>query len=282
MFLTPKEAQDFTTVQSMLRTILNDDKLKDFIRIPTYSSFVYLVGDTFVKFPDSELAKSHLLNEVSVCSYLNTHVSFETQKFITGQKTCPIGRTNKTLFFAASRQLQGVCADRTDFYQRPHTNFCNSFADILSELHALPKSEVNLLNIPWYIETINETIELMYGRHTPPSFREQLLNSVSNRLLINKNQSLCHLDLHPGNLMVHPDTGKITGVLDFGNAHIAPPIVELNELDTQYTSNITLAICDRYQHNQCTGQKYASHNSGLPGSFLQKTISECCLHLMRE
>lgn len=134
---------------------------------------------------------------------------------------------------------------------------------ILGRLHDWSTTEFAFDRTGGLERTPNHPTGLCVCDSTPPSVVDALaaVSQVLPRRSLVSQAVLCHGDFHPGNLLV-TSSGRITAVLDWGNAHVAPAEYAVARAEVRFIDRFrSLPSPERARLREVFRARYRDHVS---------------------
>jgi aminoglycoside phosphotransferase (APT) family kinase protein len=141
--------------------------------------------------------------------------------------------------FFAYRKLPGVPLSEADLSENALSSTGQQIGRFLRELHSFPKEQAAALGVLAYSaeswRAFYVDFHAQCDRRVNPllaaSERERVADFWSGFLDDDRNfrfaPSLVHADLGPSHILVDPETGEVSGVIDFGDARVGDPAIDI-------------------------------------------------------
>ncbi len=244
-------------------------RLQEICKLPKVPSLVKTAGnqgltyimnkETIVKIPVNAAQIKQLMAMASLFEILKHKTKVQTPALKVYQPAVA-DKKGEAMTIGCYPIIKGhVFAEMATFYDQDidfRKNTVWQLGAFVADMHTLTPSEVDSLKIGTardYLHVIlfdefkNET------RDVPVHRRKALLEGVYNRIFDGCNsKTLCHMDLHIGNMCFDDKWEKLTGVFDFGSAIVAPKELEYMIISTVYDEELQ-AFKAGYK-NQCQSE----------------------------
>ncbi len=193
-----------------------------------------LVADRFVfRFPKHAEAAERLQREIALLPKLapRLEVSIPRIEFV-GQQA------NTGFAFTGHRLIPGIPL-LYDLTGPARKRAIGDIAGLLTALRAIPVTEARSWGVadedprPGYAEDLELARAQVYPLVAPSvrDYIERLFDTyLADKSLLDYEPSLLHADLAPDHIRYSPEAGRITGVIDWGDASIGDPDYELSYL----------------------------------------------------
>lgn len=263
MFLKREEAVNLAAMAEIIRIVRHQKNMPEIKNVSGGRGYTYLVNKTeIVKFPRDEETCGNLYKEARISSYLQGKLSAEVP-LLTLHREKLRGQSAE-IEFATMPCLKGVplflSLEQASLTEDEKYKIGAQLGNIIAQMHALPLKEVGALGLPneknyiqELLEDVNPTIEKDLKKMS--SFTQnQLLESVSRFVFGGEGKPvLCHRDLHEKNILINPETKKISAILDFGEAIQASAGVDLSLGMIFLKKSLREGMLEGYE--EATGQK---------------------------
>lgn len=194
---------------------------------------VLIVNDSHVfRFPRHQEATDRLETECAILNWIHPYItSAEVPAPLFSDLSPLVGEA-----FLGYRIIEGESGAAEEFKDNSNTSLAFQLGTFLRELHSAPVGEACGLDLPSADE--RERWAGMYGdvrRLLFQHMREDAKNAIKAHfeLFLGDNSNfeyrpvLRHGDFGPGNLILDKETWRINGVIDFGNASVGDPAVDV-------------------------------------------------------
>jgi aminoglycoside 2''-phosphotransferase len=192
-------------------------------------------GELLFRFPLREECASALRVEARLLPELAQHVSLAIPR----PQYYSDGVEAFRLPFFAYRKLPGVALTDAGLTDDALSNIGRQVGRFLRELHSFPTDRAEMLGVPVYSAQRWRTFYIDFRAQCdvrvnpllPANECERVIEFWSNFLENDRNfrfaPTLVHADLGPDHILVDPKRGELSGVIDFGDARVGDPAIDI-------------------------------------------------------
>lgn len=205
-----------------------------------FDNVAFLVNKEFVfRFPRRDMAITFMENEIALLPSIARHVSFPLSS------PCFVGQPSELFSapFAGYKKLQGVSLSNMSAALIDDMVYATTLASWLKELHSMPildshrealKGDLSIkLQVGKGLEKSKKSLMRNKAYFLDAGFSErELFDTIDILQRYNfdsdKKISFVHGDLYSKHLLVDPQKGMLTGIIDWGDIQIAHPGLDLS------------------------------------------------------
>lgn len=284
MFLKREEAFNLAFMAEAIRVLRHQEEVPEIRNISGGRGYTYLVNKTeVIKFPRDKETCGNLYKEARISSYLQGKLSAEVPVLTLHREK--LNARDEEIEFATMPYLKGVplflSLEQASLTENEKYKIGVQLGDVMAQMHGLPFKEVAQLRLPNEKNHIQELLGDLNPdieddlTHMPSALRNRLLGNVSELVFGGEGRSvLCHQDLHEKNILINPETKKISAILDFGEAIQAPAGVDLSMEMILLKKSLREGMLEGYE--EATGQKRVAEKiqKSINPMYIEKCYQE--------
>ena len=225
-------------VHEILKPIFSDLTISEVSFLYHGSYNVYNVKDKYIfRFPDKHFRNMKgidlISNEVKVLNSLKDHVNFKIPDPI-------FVSTKKDELYMGYERIEGISLSRCIkvISRRHKLSVAAQIGNLLSQLHSddlvskvVPKTSFSMesFKLSWYnwLDKIRENAFPILSDH-----QKRWVNDIFNRYLRNEanfnfKPRISHCDFDTSNIIINPSSFQVQGIIDFEEAKLYDPSVDL-------------------------------------------------------
>ena len=206
-------------IESSLNIKVNDIKLIG----NGNDSYVYEVDNIIFKFSRHEKASENLKKEINILKFLEGKLTLQIPKVLY------VGEPNEIFpyYFCGQSKIEGVPLS-PEIYEElsleDEEQLAKDLANFLHELHHIPFNEYRENTIDNFKKDYEKLKELVYDKLdeiTKQKIDNMYMELFNNSDFLNCENSLIHNDFSCNNIMFNPNTKRVSGIIDFGDACVS-------------------------------------------------------------
>jgi len=179
------------------------------------------------KFPKHKLALPWLRHEMKIIEHISKAISVDVPDYFAAHLDRQIGEA-----YCAFSLIPGVKLSK-EIYSLHRHKIANQLLSLLDEIHAIAPLETiggNKMNFEAMYNEIQNLLFPLIEDHVKWDIESRFETYFRDMNLIPQNKCVIHGDLGCSNIICDPETGNITGIIDWAEVAIDDPVLDYSSL----------------------------------------------------
>lgn len=229
---------------------------------------VLIINDSLVfRFPKYKKGINELLREVKLLNTIHLYTTLPIPNPIYSCFTeLEIGKV-----FSGYERINGVSLSRTAFQEIKnlalHENLAHQLVTFLKEVHSTPINELEFEKLDIYktFHDLYTSIQTKLFPYMREDAKEQITETfqafLEDTTFHELNLTLIHGDFGASNILWNPDSGTITGIIDFGGSCIGDPAYDFAGLLSSYGEDFFRTCISLYPNGEKVAKRVMFYRS---------------------